>query len=143
MNIINTAFPLYMKGNKKKFVKIIEILLTNALNETEKYGIIKVQMNFQEDTNLLFFCIQNTSSAINPDHSIEINHMLRKNNYNISMEFLNCLKNNDATLGLYNANESVKQNSGSMKYKYEQKKGTKVMFTFKLRTCDEHINQDS
>ena len=53
------------------------------------------------------------------------------------MEFLNCLKNNDATLGLYNANESVKQNSGSMKYKYEQKKGTKVMFTFKLRTCDE------
>jgi len=63
--------------------------------------------------------------------------MLRKNNYNISMEFLNCLKINEAMLGLYNANESVKQNSGSMKYKYEQKKGTKAMFTFKLRAGDE------
>ena len=63
--------------------------------------------------------------------------MLRKNNYNISIEFLNCLKNNDAMLGLYNANENVKQNNGSMKYKHEQKKGTKVMFTFKLRACDE------
>jgi hypothetical protein len=49
MDNINTAFPLYMKGSKKKLIKVIEILMMNALNETEKYGYIKVQMNFQED----------------------------------------------------------------------------------------------
>lgn len=46
-----------MKGNKKKLMKTIEILITNALNETEKYGYIKVQMNYEESNNLLNFCI--------------------------------------------------------------------------------------
>jgi hypothetical protein len=49
MNNINTSFPVYMQGNKKKFLKVIEILLINAINETDRYGCIKVQMNFQPD----------------------------------------------------------------------------------------------
>ncbi len=49
MNNINTSFPVYMQGNKKKFLKVIEILLINAINETDRYGCIKVQMNFQTD----------------------------------------------------------------------------------------------
>lgn len=40
MNNINTSFPVYMKGNKKKLLKIIEILLANAFNETGKNGYI-------------------------------------------------------------------------------------------------------
>ena len=52
------------------------------------------------------------------------------------MEFLNCLKNNDSILGLYNANKYVKLNNGCMKYKHEKSKGTKVMFTFMLKICD-------
>jgi hypothetical protein len=42
MNNINTSFPTFMKGDKKKFLKTIEILITNAINESEKYGYIKV-----------------------------------------------------------------------------------------------------
>jgi hypothetical protein len=40
MNNINTAFPAFMQGNKKKFLKVIEILLTNAINESERNGFI-------------------------------------------------------------------------------------------------------
>lgn len=46
-----------MQGNKKKFLKVVEILITNAINESEKYGFIKVQMNFQQEKNMLYFCI--------------------------------------------------------------------------------------
>ena len=42
MNNINMCFPTYMKGDKRKFLKIIKILITNAINESEKYGFIKV-----------------------------------------------------------------------------------------------------
>ncbi len=42
MNNINTSFPTCMKVDKKKFLKTIEILITNAINESEKYGYIKV-----------------------------------------------------------------------------------------------------
>ena len=31
----------------------------------------------------------------------------------------------------------VRQNNGSMKYLYEKKKGTKIMFTFRLKSCDD------
>ena len=34
MSNINISFPQYMKGNRKRLIKTIEILLTNALNET-------------------------------------------------------------------------------------------------------------
>lgn len=34
MNNINTCFPTYMLGDKKKFLKAIEILITNAINES-------------------------------------------------------------------------------------------------------------
>lgn len=42
MNNINTCFPTYMQGDKRKFLKTIEILVTNAINESEKYDYIKV-----------------------------------------------------------------------------------------------------
>jgi len=42
MKNINICFPTYMIGDKKKFLKTIEILITNAINETEKYGYIKI-----------------------------------------------------------------------------------------------------
>jgi signal transduction histidine kinase len=57
MNNINTSFPTFMKGDKRKFLKTIEILITNAINESEKYGYIKVQMNFNHNKNLIYFCI--------------------------------------------------------------------------------------
>lgn len=137
MNNINTSFPVYMKGNKKKLLKIIEILLENAFNETGKNGYIQIKMNFKEDGNLLYFSIQNTNKVNKQDFNVEINKMLKSSNYNISMEFLSCLKINESILGLYNANEWVRQNNGSMKYKHEQNVGTKVMFSFRLFSCDE------
>ena len=57
MSNINTSFPTFMQGDKKKFLKVIEILLTNAINESERYGYIKVQMNFEQDKNMINFCI--------------------------------------------------------------------------------------
>lgn len=42
MNNINTCFPTYMIGDKKKFLKTVEILIINAINETEKYGYLKL-----------------------------------------------------------------------------------------------------
>ena len=57
MKNINTCFPAYMIGDKKKFLKSIEILTTNAINECEKYGYIKVQLNYNHEKNLAYFCI--------------------------------------------------------------------------------------
>ena len=65
-------------------------------------------MNFKEDGNLLYFCIQNTNKVNKQDFNVEINKMLKSSNYNISMEFLSCLKINESILGLYNANEWVR-----------------------------------
>ena len=95
-------------------------------------------MNFIEEQSLLYFCVQNSCSSNNrPEDNQEVNSMLRKGNFNITMEFLNCMKNNDSVLGLYNANQYVRMNNGAMKYKYQKNKGTMVMFTFKLKNCEE------
>jgi hypothetical protein len=61
-------------------------------------------MNFIEEQSLLYFCVQNSSSSNKPEDNKEVNNMLRKSNFNISMELLNCMRNNDSILGLYNAN---------------------------------------
>ena len=49
---------------------------------------------------------------------------------------MNCLENNDSILGLYNANQYIKLNNGSMKYKHKNNRGTKIMFSFRLKNCD-------
>jgi hypothetical protein len=69
--------------------------------------------------------------------------MLRQSNYNISVEFLDCLKNNESILGLYNANKYIKLNNGTLKYNHENNKGTKAMFTFMLKICDNIDNSPS
>ena len=48
------------------------------------------------------------------------------------MEFINCLKENDSILGIYNVAHFVKMNNGTLKYKNTTNKGTKVMFSFRM-----------
>ena len=63
--------------------------------------------------------------------------MLRKNNLNLSLDLLSCMKINESILGLFNANLFIKQNGGKIRYFHEKNKGTKVMFTFNLKIYDE------
>ncbi len=51
------------------------------------------------------------------------------------MECIDCLKENDSILGIYNVAHYVKTNNGKLKYINDINKGTKVMFSFWMENC--------
>ena len=69
-------------------------------------------MNYDKNKNLIYFCIENTSTKNKYYENEEISKIIGNANYHISMECIDCLKENDSILGIYNVAHYVKINNG-------------------------------
>ena len=129
-------FPKKMLGDKK-LLQIIETLLVNSFFKLERKDKIIVKISFNQQQNMLIFCIEDTSIGLKKSEHAKINKLLRKKEFHPCPILLNKIKKYPFFLGLFTSNYHIRQNNGQLFFYSDKHRGNKVIFTFNVEIYNE------